>query len=99
MDLEILEDMEKEHERFDILGRIANAKFPVYLIQGTEDGDKRRNGSASLAAKHTRTQWIQVPSGDHTFGTVHPFRGETEPLKQAIEASKEAIRSMLQASF
>lgn len=97
LDIEILKDMELNRERFDILGRISRADFPVVLIQGTEDGARLRKGSAALVERNSTIQWIQVPGGDHTFGTVHPYKGRTEPLKLALEATIQHIESMAHA--
>lgn len=95
LDLEILEDMESNSERFNIIGRISSAAFPITLIQGTEDGERLVRGSQQLIEQNTAIQWIRIPDGNHTFGTVHPYQGETEPLKQAIQETMHTIRAML----
>jgi pimeloyl-ACP methyl ester carboxylesterase len=95
LDLVILEDMEQNRERFDIVNRIKDAAFPIALIQGTRDGSKLIAGSARLVERNPRTRWIRVADGDHTFGAVHPFRVETMPLKDAIAETKKVIREML----
>jgi pimeloyl-ACP methyl ester carboxylesterase len=95
LDLEILEDMEHNRERFDIVGRISTANFPIALIQGTEDGERGIRGSQSLVEQNAAIAWIRIPEGNHTFGSVHPYQGETKPLKEAILATKRTIQGML----
>lgn len=95
LDLEILEDMERNRERFDILGRISGATFPISLIQGTEDGERGIRGSMRLVEVNPAIAWIRIPEGNHTFGTVHPFQGETKPLNEAIRETIHTIRGML----
>lgn len=95
LDLEILEDMEHNRERFDIVGRISTAKFPIALIQGTEDGERGIRGSQRLVEQNAAIAWIRIPEGNHTFGSVHPYQGETKPLKEAILATKRTIQGML----
>ncbi|OAS13595.1 alpha/beta hydrolase family protein [Paenibacillus oryzisoli] len=95
LDLEILEDMERNEERFDIVGRIREATFPITLVQGTADGERLIRGSEQLIANNPAIQWVKIPNGNHTFGSVHPYQGETQPLRMAIEETKRAIRSML----
>ncbi|MDR6551434.1 alpha/beta fold hydrolase [Paenibacillus qinlingensis] len=95
LDLEILEDMELNQERFDIIGRISGATFPITLIQGTADGERGIRGSEQLVANHADIAWVRIPDGNHTFGSVHPFQGETQPLREAIAETKRAIRGML----
>jgi pimeloyl-ACP methyl ester carboxylesterase len=94
LDREILEDMERNQERFDIIGRISQATFPIALIQGTEDSKRLREGSAILVERNPAIEWIQIPGGNHTFGTVHPYQGQTEPLEQAVAATKQALEKM-----
>ncbi|WNR46491.1 alpha/beta hydrolase family protein [Paenibacillus roseipurpureus] len=95
LDIEILDDMERNRERFDIIQRISGAQFPITLIQGTEDGEHLTRGSAKLVANNSTIQWVRVPGGNHTFGSVHPFAGETESLRTAITETKLVIRRML----
>jgi pimeloyl-ACP methyl ester carboxylesterase len=92
--LEILQDMEQNKERFDIKGRIGIAEFPVVLIQGTEDVQRLRDGSAQLVKLQPAVEWKLIPGGNHTFGTVHPYQGETETLRLAIAETKMALQRM-----
>jgi pimeloyl-ACP methyl ester carboxylesterase len=98
LDLEILEDIEKNCERFNILERATSSKVPTILIQGTEDGEHLRKGSAKLIEANPSIQWLQVANGNHTFNTVHPFQGETLPLKEAITFTSQFIHDRLQRS-
>lgn len=95
LDLEILEDMERNQEKFDIVGRISSATFPITLVQGSEDGERGIRGSEKLVANNAAIEWVKIPEGNHTFGSVHPFQGVTKPLKLAIEETRRTIRSML----
>ncbi|MBP1961335.1 alpha/beta hydrolase family protein [Paenibacillus aceris] len=95
LDLEILKDMERNSERFNIIGRISGAEFPIALIQGTEDGERLIRGSKQLIEQNPAIQWIRIPEGNHTFGSVHPYQGETQPLKQAISETLKTIREMI----
>lgn len=95
LDLEILEDMERNRERFDIVNRISGAVFPISLIQGTEDGERLIRGSSQLVQHNPNIRWIRVPEGNHTFGSVHPFQGETSALKEAIQETLSTIQDML----
>jgi pimeloyl-ACP methyl ester carboxylesterase len=96
--IEILQDMEQNRERFDIKGRITYADFPVVLIQGAEDGQRLRDGSAQLVERNPAVEWKLIAGGNHTFGAVHPYQGETEPLRQAIAETKLAIQRMISKS-
>lgn len=94
LDVIIIEDLERQQERYDIIGRLTGHKdkdFPVVLIQGTEDSSKLRNGSEQLVSLRPDIQWIQIAGGNHTFGTVHPFTGPTSQLTEALEATLSFI--------
>lgn len=88
LDNVILEDLERQKERYDILKRLANGpRFPIVLIQGSEDGSHLRKGSAKLISLRPDVDWVHIPGGNHTFCTVHPFKGTTPQLDQALQAS------------
>ncbi|MNI06958.1 Alpha/beta hydrolase family protein [compost metagenome] len=97
LDVIIIEDLERQQERYDILGRLSHHRdFPVVLIQGSEDGAKLRKGSEDLVRLRPDIEWIQIPGGNHTFGTVHPFAGPTIPLKEALDATLKFISKVAQ---
>ncbi|MEK3866568.1 alpha/beta fold hydrolase [Paenibacillus sp. FSL H7-0716] len=95
LDAVILEDMENNKERYNILERIQKASFPVVLIQGSQDGVHLRQGSEHLIKLRPDISWVQVPEGNHTFNTVHPFAGTTPPLELAIAATTDFINQTL----
>ncbi|TXK85814.1 S9 family peptidase [Paenibacillus sp. N3.4] len=95
LDLEILEDMERNRDRYDIVGRISGATFPIALIQGTEDGQRGIQGSKTIVERHPAVKWIRIPEGNHTFGSVHPYQGESRALKEAIAETNKIIQEMV----
>ena len=94
-DAVIIEDLERQEERYNILERMKNASFPVVLIQGSQDGAHLRQGSEQLTKLRPDINWVQIPGGNHTFGTVHPFEGSTPQLEQAITATTDFINRTL----
>lgn len=98
LDKVLLDDLERQQARYDIFTRIADAKFPVVLIQGTEDGKRLRLGSEKLTGIRPDISWVQIPGGNHTFGCVHPFKGATPQLEQAIQASSQFVRQVLETA-
>ncbi|WP_054943043.1 alpha/beta hydrolase family protein [Paenibacillus ihuae] len=97
LDAVLIEDLEHQAERYNILERMKSASFPVILIQGTEDGERLRQGSAQLIKLRPDIEWVQIAGGNHTFCTVHPFIGSTPQLEQAIAASEAFIDHTLAA--
>ncbi|WP_202078373.1 alpha/beta hydrolase family protein [Caldalkalibacillus salinus] len=96
LDRVILEDMEKNRDRYDILQRIKSMTCPVILVQGTEDMPRLLDGSKQLVAANPNVQWVKIKDGQHTFNAVHPFESETAPLKEAIETTERFIMNTLE---
>lgn len=96
LDAVIIEDLEQQAERYNLMERMKQARFPAVLIQGSEDGEHLRRGSETLNRLRPDIEWIRIPGGNHTFGTVHPFAGPTPPLDMAIAASREFIDLVLE---
>lgn len=95
LDKVILDDIERNRERFDIVERVKHSAVPVVLIQGSEDAPRLIEGSKRLVEKRSDILWQLVPEGTHTFGAVHPFRGETAPLKEAVGLTLQWIYDRL----
>lgn len=87
LDVVILDDMDKQQARYDILNRIKDASFNIALIQGSDDSIHLRRGSSQLVQIRPDIPWIHIPGGNHTFNAVHPFQGTTPPLEEALRAS------------
>ncbi|WP_410770846.1 alpha/beta hydrolase [Fontibacillus sp. BL9] len=98
LDRVILDDLDLQRNRYDILGRMASSHFPVVLIQGSEDSAHLRKGSAELIKRRPDISWIQIQGGNHTFGTVHPFQGFTEPFSEALQATQSFITATVGAT-
>jgi pimeloyl-ACP methyl ester carboxylesterase len=84
LDRVILDDMERNRERFDLIGRIGELRIPAVLIQGEKDAERLLRGSARLIEAQPHLRWHLVPGGDHRFNTVHPYAGETEAFREAL---------------
>ncbi|KGE19484.1 alpha/beta hydrolase family protein [Paenibacillus wynnii] len=91
----ILEDLEAQQERYNILQRMRDSTFPVVLIQGSQDGSHLRQGSEQLISVRPDINWIQISGGNHTFNSVHPFAGTTPQLEQAIAQTEDFIDQIL----
>ncbi|AWB46788.1 alpha/beta hydrolase [Paenibacillus sp. CAA11] len=95
LDVVILEDLEQQRERYDIVSRLSKSTFPAILIQGTADSSRLREGSAHITKARPDIAWVQIEEGSHTFNTVHPFTGTTPQLEAALAASFQFIEQHL----
>lgn len=95
LDKVILDDIEANKERFNILARVKESSLPIVLIQGTEDHPRLLTGSEKLVQANPRIRWIKIEGGNHTFNAVHPLSEVPKALEEALAHTKEAIRSFL----
>lgn len=84
LDVEILEDMERNRERYDIMGRIHTLQVPLVLIQGSEDFERLKKQAFQAMERNPAIERREITGGNHTFCTVHPFRGTTPELDEAL---------------
>lgn len=89
----LLDDLEANREKYDLIHRVRDARFPLALIQGSDDLPGFRDGSARLVANYPEAEWFTIEGGGHTFNTVHPFQGTTPELEAAIEATVQWLQA------
>ncbi len=97
MNVSLLDDIEKNHERLDILKAAGRLNKPYLIIHGKED----------LAVKYTDAEKIYNASGKgytkihiientgHTFGVEHPFKGSTKAFDEVIELTAGFFKEKL----
>lgn len=92
---EILDDIEANKERYNIIERARTTSVPIVLIQGTEDYERLLLGSERLTTTNPKVRWVKIEGGNHTFNAVHPFAGTTPQLTEAIQQTEQALLSIL----
>ena len=82
---EVLEDLEANRDRWNILKRLPEWERPLLILQGDQDAPRLVEGAHQLHKAAPRSTLQILPGADHTFGAVHPFRGTTPHLERVIE--------------
>jgi len=85
---DVLEDIGRHAAgRLDILGAATRLRIPWLILHGSEDesvspleGEALHAAAAAGAARH-----LPVDGAGHTFGTVHPWKGETPQFRLALD--------------
>lgn len=89
MNIDLLNDIEENSERLDILKAAGKLNKPFMIVHGKED----------LAVKYTDAELIFkssdplltelhiIENTGHTFGVEHPFKGTTKAFEEVIELS------------
>jgi fermentation-respiration switch protein FrsA (DUF1100 family) len=95
--LALLDDVERNAERLDILAAAGRLEIPFLVIHGTDDESVSVAEADRLAeaAPEATTVFEPIQSAGHTFGAVHPFQGPTRHLDRAVERSAEWFRNHL----
>ncbi len=107
---QLYEDYLAQRERYDILKAtetLASHSVPLLIVHGMADETVPFEEASNLrdayedamksgdAGDDARVFFCEVPGGDHTFGTKHPFAGWTPELTAAFEPTLEFVRGTL----
>jgi len=81
---DVLDDIERNaNGRLDILGAAGRLAIPWLIVHGTEDESVSSLEAEALhaAAKGDSVRHLPIDGAGHTFGTVHPWQGETPAFR------------------
>lgn len=81
---DILDDIERHAAgRLNILGAAERLPIPWLIVHGTADESVSPLEAEALhaASRSGRARHLAVEGAGHTFGTVHPWQGETPPFR------------------
>jgi pimeloyl-ACP methyl ester carboxylesterase len=87
MNLELLEDFERNTDKLNIKKAASALKIPFLIIHGKEDISVKPSEAEELyaAAPGDKTRLEIIENTGHTFGVVHPFAGTTPQFELVIE--------------
>ncbi|MDB4949744.1 MAG: Alpha/beta hydrolase family protein [Gemmatimonadetes bacterium] len=82
-------DVAENRERLDVLAAAARVKAPWLIVHGDADTSVSVEDAEALFAAATGddTELFTLEGADHTFGAVHPYRGATDDLHSAADAT------------
>jgi len=87
MDYSMVEDLEKNRDRFD-LERVTRAlSIPLLFVHGVDDESVPAREAHVLHAAAANGRLHLVHGAGHTFGAVHPWQGSTSALDEAIDTT------------
>jgi pimeloyl-ACP methyl ester carboxylesterase len=85
----LLQDLDKNPERLDIMAKARQVKQPWLIVHGDADPTVPLNCAEELKAAQPHAELLVIPGADHTFGSSQPYT-ETflpPPLREFCEAS------------
>jgi uncharacterized protein len=87
MDVSMLDDLEANSKRLDIVAAAARIRCPLLILHGDQDVSVPLEEGLRIFAAATadhKTMHV-IPNTDHTFGAVHPFAGSTPALDSVLD--------------
>ncbi|SFQ23047.1 alpha/beta hydrolase family protein [Salibacterium halotolerans] len=91
----LLEDIESNRERFDILSRINEMHAPLHIIQGDADGSWLQEGAEKMRDAASEHSLTIIEGGTHTFNAAHPMEHVPRELEQAMEKTIDVFDNYL----
>ncbi|SFL77983.1 alpha/beta hydrolase family protein [Salibacterium qingdaonense] len=91
----LLEDIEANRERFDILSIISGMDTPLHIIQGDADGSWLQEGAEKMRDAASEHSLTIIEGGTHTFNAAHPMEHVPRELEQAIVKTTDVLDDYL----
>jgi uncharacterized protein len=90
-----IDDIDVNARQYDLLNCVAKMQPPLLIVQGKEDFARLVKGAQSLEqhARNAKLHWIE--GAGHTFNTVHPYKGDTEQLLEALAVTAGFFKEKL----
>lgn len=92
---EVLDDIEANHKRFNIIKRLSSFNRPLLLLQGEQDRERLVEGARKMSQVAPNATLHMISEANHTFGAVHPFQGTTPSLETALEKTAHFFKQTL----
>jgi pimeloyl-ACP methyl ester carboxylesterase len=92
---EVLEDLEANRERWNLLKRLPEWNRPLLILQGDQDVSRLVEGAHQLHQAAPQSTLRILPGANHTFGAVHPFQGSTPHLDRVLEETANFFAKVL----
>ena len=91
----MVEDMVLNGERFDLERVTRLLRVPLLIMHGQRDEAVPVHEAHALhAAAGERATLHLVPDAGHTFGAVHPWKGSTHALDEAIHTTHAWLQQL-----
>ena len=84
---DVLDDIEQQRERLDIVGAADRLSIPWLVLHGANDETVPFREAEVLAGSAAGPELRRIERTGHTFGAVHPFAGTSDPLAQLFDST------------
>lgn len=84
---DILDDLERNAARLDVLAAAAAIRVPWLVVHGSADESVPASDASDLADRAPGSHLLLIKNAGHTFGIKHPWAGTTPQFNQVLDAS------------
>jgi len=93
----LIEDYERNKERFNLLRRIKEIELPILIVHGEQDLTVPVKEAYQLLENSNQktTELVTVSGAGHTFNITHPYTGSTPQFDYVKKKTIEFIRKQL----
>lgn len=84
---DILDDLERNAGRLDVLRGAASIRVPWLVVHGAADESVPATDAQELAHRARGSRLLLIENAGHTFGIKHPWSGSTPQFDQVLDAS------------
>ncbi len=88
IDVSVLEDLETNRERLDIVAAARRLAAPWLIVHGSGDMTVSIEDGWALEQAGRKAERLEIEHAGHTFEARHPFSGPTPALIEAINATQ-----------
>ncbi|MHB0971992.1 MAG: alpha/beta hydrolase family protein [Thermoanaerobaculia bacterium] len=89
----VLDDLEKNRERLDIVAAAARLAVPLLVVHGGADESVPPEEGQLLASRARNASFVMIEGASHTFGGIHPLVNIPLALRIAAHGTGRFIRA------
>ncbi|CAM2881030.1 alpha/beta hydrolase family protein [Flavobacterium frigoris] len=91
LNIEVLEDLETNREKYSLINASQKLRFPYLMIQGTNDEAVKMEEFNLLKKHFTKAKSHIILGANHVFGGSHPYLGTALPehTKELVVVTKD----------
>jgi pimeloyl-ACP methyl ester carboxylesterase len=91
----LLDDLEQNPARLDIIKKAAHITQPWLIVHGDEDASVPLKHALELQAAQSNAELIVIKGGNHVFGASHPYKDDTLP-KPLLKFCEQGIAFLME---
>ncbi|MCX6136895.1 MAG: prolyl oligopeptidase family serine peptidase [Ignavibacteriales bacterium] len=95
--IELLDDIEENGGRLNILDAVAGLGKPLLIVHGTHDVPVRLKEAELLfqSAEKNLTEFVILEGAGHAFGAKHPYRTESREMSHVVDLTASWFQSKM----